>query len=146
MIVGQFEIKQNRFAFIFDLIIFRHNRMSKTVANFLLSAILLLGLAVCIYPQAAWMSDNAAILSKKQLNQIALPGAHDAGTFAIAANAGSAIGSGDGLSSPDNKKVKRILSLGPVFGNWAKTQERTTTEMLNDGIRYFDLHSIFTAD
>lgn len=113
--------------------------MTKIAFNLLLSAIVLLSLAICIYPQARWMSDNSAILRNKQLNAVALPGAHDAGTFAIAATAGSTIGSGDGLMSPDNKNVKRILSLGPVFGSWAKTQERTTTEMLTDGIRYFDL-------
>ncbi len=113
--------------------------MAKILADLLLSVTIFLSLAVCIYPQARWMSDNSTILGKKQLNQIALPGAHDAGTFAISSTAGSTIGSGDGLASPDNKNVKRILSLGPVFGDWAKTQERTTTEMLTDGIRYFDL-------
>ncbi len=87
------------------------------------------------------MSDNAAILSKKQLNEIALPGAHDAGTFAISATKTSESNSGDsGSASPDSKKAKRIFSLlGPVFNDWAKTQERTTAEMLNDGIRYLDI-------
>ncbi len=91
--------------------------------------------------QANWMSANAAILGKKQLNEIALPGAHDAGTFAITAskNTGITFGDSDGLSSPDNKKVKRFLSVGSVFSDWAKTQERTTAQMLNDGIRYFDI-------
>ena len=81
------------------------------------------------------MSDNAAILGKKQLNEIALPGAHDAGTFAITASksTGISLGDSDGLSSPDNKKVKRLLSIGSVFSDWAKTQERTTAEMLADG-------------
>ncbi len=91
--------------------------------------------------QATWMSDNAALLGKKQLNEIALPGAHDAGTFAISAQKGK----GESLkledeSSPDSKKVKRIFSmLGPVFDDWAKTQERNTLEMLGDGIRYLDI-------
>ena len=94
-----------------------------------------------IFAQPTWMSDNAALLGKKQLNEIALPGAHDAGTFAIetSKNSGIGIGSGDGVSSPDNKQIKRILSFGSVFSDWAKTQERTTKEMLNDGIRYFDI-------
>ncbi|HVE59969.1 MAG TPA: phosphatidylinositol-specific phospholipase C domain-containing protein, partial [Pyrinomonadaceae bacterium] len=87
------------------------------------------------------MSDNAAILGKKQLNEIALPGAHDAGTFAITAskNTGITFGDSDGLSSPDNKKVKQFLSIGSIFSDWAKTQERTTAQMLADGIRYFDI-------
>ncbi len=87
------------------------------------------------------MTDNAAVLGAKQLNEIALPGAHDAGTFAIAASksTGITLGASDGFSSPDNKKMKRFLSLGSIFSDWAKTQERTTAEMLNDGIRYFDI-------
>lgn len=114
--------------------------LKKCVCNLLLAIIL----SVCvsnIYAQVAWMSDNAAILGKKQLNEIALPGAHDAGTFAITASKSTGIGLGDsdGLSSPDNKKVKRFLSVGSVFNDWAKTQERSTAEMLNDGIRYFDI-------
>ena len=87
------------------------------------------------------MTDNAALLGRKQLNEIAIPGAHDAGTFAIETSKNSEIGLGDddGFSSPDNKKAKRFLSFTPNFSGWAKTQERTTLEMLNDGIRYFDL-------
>ncbi len=91
--------------------------------------------------QATWMSDHAALLGKKQLNEIALPGAHDAGTFAINASKNNTIklGDRDGLTSPDNRKVKRFLSVGAVFSDWAKTQERTVAEMLGDGIRYFDI-------
>lgn len=94
-----------------------------------------------IYAQATWMTDNAALLGKKPLNEIALPGAHDAGTFAIETSKKSGINldNDDGFSSPDNKKIKRFLSFTPNFSGWAKTQERTTLEMLNDGIRYFDL-------
>jgi len=107
----------------------------------LVLAIIWAAFALIVNAQANWMSDNAAILGKKQLNEIALPGAHDAGTFAIAASKSKGItfGDSDGLSSPDNKKVKRFLSVGSVFSDWAKTQERTTAQMLNDGIRYFDI-------
>lgn len=91
--------------------------------------------------QANWMTENAAILGNKQLNEIALPGAHDAGTFAIesAKNSNGNRRDEDGLSSPDNKNLKRFLSLVPIFNDWAKTQQRTTTEMLDDGIRYLDI-------
>lgn len=100
-----------------------------------LTAFASLGLA-----QPAWMSDSAAILGKKSLNEIVLPGAHDAGTYAIDTSKTSGIRLGGGNeSSPDNKQVKKILSFGPVFSNWAKTQERTMAQMLDDGIRYFDL-------
>ncbi|MCU0239353.1 MAG: hypothetical protein MUC29_07915 [Pyrinomonadaceae bacterium] len=89
--------------------------------------------------QANWMTENSKILGNKQLNEIALPGAHDAGTFTISSSKGIGLSKDDGISSPDNKQIKRILSFGTVFSDWAKTQERTTTEMLNDGIRYFDI-------
>ncbi len=69
------------------------------------------------------------------MNEIALPGTHDAGTFAISTKSGES----SGISSPDNKKLKRFLSFNSVFSDWAKTQERTTAEMLNDGIRYLDI-------
>lgn len=91
--------------------------------------------------QPRWMTDNAALLGQKRLNEIALPGAHDAGTFAIvkSKSAGITLAGGEGLSSPDNKKIKSFLSFGSVFSDWAKTQERTTAQMLADGIRYFDI-------
>jgi hypothetical protein len=94
-----------------------------------------------IQAQPNWMSVNATVLGKKQLNELALPGAHDAGTFPINSAKGNSIrlGSGGGESSPDNKPLKSFLTIGSSFANWAKTQERTTTQMLNDGIRYFDL-------
>lgn len=106
----------------------------------LLLAILLFVLTPNIFAQATWMTDNANLIGNKQLNEIALPGTHDAGTFAIVAKK-SVIrpNESDGVDSPDNRPIKRLLSIGSGFSNWAKTQERTTAEMLNDGIRYFDL-------
>jgi len=91
--------------------------------------------------QPTWMADNAALLGKKRLNEIKIPGVHDAGTFAIVSAKRTAVlyGKGDGLSSPDNKRTKQLLSVSGMFSKWAKTQERTTSEMLNDGIRYFDI-------
>lgn len=93
-----------------------------------------------IYAQPSWMADNAAQLGNRQLNEIALPGTHDTGTYSIEAKK-SIIrpNENDGVTSPDNKPVKQFLSIGSGFSNWAKTQERTTLQMLNDGIRYFDL-------
>jgi hypothetical protein len=91
--------------------------------------------------QPDWMSANAALLGKKQLNEIALPGAHDAGTFPIKStkNNGSTFGGGDGPTSPDIKPLVGLLSIGSSIGAWAKTQERTSLEMLNDGVRYLDI-------
>lgn len=114
--------------------------LGKSVRYLLLPVIILLSLASILKAQATWMSDNAALLGKKQLNEITLPGAHDAGTFAISASKNQGINlGGENASSPDSKKVKRILAFGSVFSDWAKTQERTTAEMLNDGIRYLDI-------
>ena len=127
--------------------LFRHHELSfqvpalkymlQKIAGHLLFSIILAAFVPDIRAQATWMTDNAAVLGKKQLNEIALPGAHDAGTFAIETS--NKMGDEDGFSSPDNKKIKRILSFGPGFSDWAKTQERNTAEMLDDGIRYFDL-------
>ena len=91
--------------------------------------------------QPNWMSVNSTILGKKRLNEIAIPGAHDAGTFPISASKGGRfkLGGGGGVTSPDNRRLKRVLSFGYSFSAWAKTQERTTSEMLADGIRYFDI-------
>ena len=94
-----------------------------------------------LFAQVNWITTNSAILGRKQLNEIALPGAHDAGTFSInfAKSTNVRLGSGEGISTPDNKPLKQLLSIGSTFSNWAKTQERNTLEMLNDGIRYFDI-------
>ena len=112
--------------------------------NCILMVLLVMAIAAIApgcYAQATWMGDNASILGRKRLNEIALPGAHDAGTFAIAPAKGTDIllGKGDGISSPDNHKTKQLLSVTGLFSKWAKTQERTTAEMLEDGIRYFDV-------
>jgi hypothetical protein len=103
-----------------------------------------IGLFLAVYAsrvaaQPAWMNDNAAILGKLQLNQIALPGTHDAGSFGIIPPKKSGIFGPKVETSPDTKPLKQILARGSVFTDWAKTQERTTIEMLNDGIRYFDI-------
>lgn len=116
--------------------------MRKTfVYKCLFSAMFVCLFNLSVNAQSVWITDNAALLGQKQLNEIALPGAHDAGTYAITASKskGISLGEGEGMRSPDNKKVKRFLSFGSVFSDWAKTQERTTAEMLNDGIRYFDI-------
>lgn len=102
--------------------------------------IFLLTFILPIAAQPTWMTDNAVILGKKQLNQIALPGTHDAGSFLISSAKGKGGIFGPKVeTSPDTKPLKQILARGSVFTDWAKTQERTTSEMLNDGIRYFDL-------
>jgi hypothetical protein len=106
-----------------------------------LSIIIALAGAIDLFGQPDWMSANAALMGKKQLNELALPGAHDAGTFPIKSTKSNGItfGGGDGPTSPDIRPLVSFLSLGSSLGAWAKTQERTSLEMLNDGIRYFDI-------
>jgi hypothetical protein len=119
----------------------RNFMLKQFFRNGLFLAFILIATGLTGQAQPTWMADNAAVLGKKPLNEITLPGAHDAGTFAIAKpkSTGITLGDSDGLSSPDNKKIKQLLSVGSVFSDWAKTQERTTSEMLADGIRYFDI-------
>jgi hypothetical protein len=106
---------------------------------FVYIAIILAAFVPTLFAQPTWMKDNAAILGKLQLNQIALPGTHDAGSFGIIPPKKSGIFGPKVETSPDTKPLKQILARGSVFTDWAKTQERTTIEMLNDGIRYFDI-------
>lgn len=112
-----------------------------SVKPLFLFIIVLAAVTVNGFAQPAWMADNAFILGEKRLNEIAIPAAHDAGTFAIADAKRTDIlfGKGDGISSPDNKRAKQLLSVSGLFSKWAKTQERTTTEMLSDGVRYLDI-------
>jgi len=115
--------------------------MPHKYASKLLVLILNLIAIPTVFSQPGWMGDNAVILGKKRLNEIAIPGAHDAGTFAIASakRTDVLLGKGDGLSSPDNSRSKQLLSISGLFSKWAKTQEHTTREMLDDGIRYLDI-------
>ncbi len=78
--------------------------LQKFVWNFLL-AVILCAPALIVHAQATWMTDNAAVLSKKQLNEIALPGAHDAGTFAIETTKNSGINIGGGVRLFQSKYV-----------------------------------------
>jgi hypothetical protein len=106
---------------------------------FVYIAITLPAFVPTLVAQPNWMNDNAAILGKLQLNQIALPGTHDAGSFGIIPPKKSGIFGPKVETSPDTKPLKQILARGSVFTDWAKTQERTNVEMLNDGVRYFDI-------
>ena len=113
--------------------------MLKIILNLVLPAIFTAFISN-LYAQATWMTDNAALLSNKQLNEIALPGAHDAGTFTINVSRGNGIHRGDAqaAAATDANSLKRMLANSPTFALWRKPR-RTTAEMLADGIRYFNL-------
>ena len=73
------------------------------------------------------------------LNQIAIPGSHDSFTYPV---------TGKNQISPDAPKAIRILA--KIFGRiatniiarWAKTQQMTTSQQLENGIRYFDVRIV----
>jgi hypothetical protein len=114
--------------------------MNQKITRFLLYIATLFSFCALGYAQPDWMSVNSAILGKKQINEIAIPGAHDAGSYTIdRTNYRGGIFGSKVATSPDTKPLKQLFARGTVVPDWAKTQERTTLEMLNDGIRYFDL-------
>jgi hypothetical protein len=91
-------------------------------------------------PKSSWMTAGAATLGPMQLNKTAIPGAHDAGTYAIDTSFTSwttADLAGD-VSDTDRATKWHGANLG-VTAAWAKTQTRTMSQMLEDGIRYFDI-------
>ena len=92
---------------------------------------------------ATWMSDMASAIGGRKLKEVALPGTHDSGTYAISA---------DSDFSPDNPNdakdfIKKYLESVPyldipakkIFAGWAKSQSKNITEQLEAGIRYLDL-------
>lgn len=93
--------------------------------------------------EANWMSVQYDLLCRIPLNELALPGSHDAGTYELqrTLERHTTLSNLNEVYAPDNDALKRFLSTLPVatFYNWAKTHRRTAAEQLADGIRYFDL-------
>lgn len=88
-------------------------------------------------PATSWLYANRGTLGNKRLNQIVLPGTHDAGTYNLDGTWHRGI---NDAFAPDTDDKKRGLSfLGPGYDKWAKAQERTIYQQLNDGIRYIDV-------
>jgi len=112
-----------------------------------------------------WMSDYAQVIENQYLNQIALPGTHDSGTFAIE---GSSMIADDGNPHPCKEYIKDMEnSVKSWFDNhligylypsivkplmeilyddceqyqagWSKSQRHSISDQLNNGIRYLDL-------
>ncbi|TFK33406.1 PLC-like phosphodiesterase [Crucibulum laeve] len=82
--------------------------------------------------RSTWMGDHRDWLGGKRINQISLPGTHDAGTFDLSLNKSSDAASLVGELS------KYPLTSG-VIRSWAKTQSLTFTGQLYAGVRFFDL-------
>jgi hypothetical protein len=105
---------------------------------------------------ADWMGANYAVLKDRPLNRVALPSTHNSGTYAL-----TRYSTGDtfedlapDLDSQKLEIAKAIIGLGnspivptimlsaegsDIFHNWAKCQERSIRQQLDDGIRSLDL-------
>ena len=97
-------------------------------------------------PTSSWMTAGAGTLGPMALNKTAIPGAHDAGTYAIDTSFTSwTIQDLAGDVKDDERDAKwHGMNLGVTAG-WAKTQTRTMSQMLDDGIRYFDIRVCIDA-
>ena len=78
-----------------------------------------------------WMGQYEKDLRGKRLNQIAIPGSHDAGSFKI--NTSSE-------RCPSRDDLKILSKICPcIVAKWAKTQKLDFNDQLKSGSRYFDL-------
>ncbi len=106
-------------------------------------------------PRSDWMGDMDSQLRDLQVNHVIIPGTHDSGTYAI---------SEAGLFAPDAPMIRIATALKEKHVNltavqlslalnsspslvkdfvsgWSRTQIRTISEQLSDGIRYLDLRA-----
>lgn len=91
-----------------------------------------------------WMGDNISKLGNKSLLDITIPGTHDSGAF----NLTDRLMPGD---QPDN--IEQLIwvaehlfkPVGDVIRAWATSQDRTFTQQLEGGIRYFDVRAGWDA-
>lgn len=90
-----------------------------------------------------WMGDLPEGLHSVPLNHLAIPGSHDSCSYTISPQAEIA---------PDNEYYgnKLMKLLGPIgkqiMYSWSVTQNITTKEQLQAGIRYFDLRIAVRKD
>lgn len=102
---------------------------------------------------STWMDYYSDIIGERRLNDIAIPGTHDSGTYSINRDSDWA---DDGKGDPAEKWVNH--QSGKWYGDiladaldflldrdkeitswWSKTQRNSFKQQLSDGIRYFDL-------
>ncbi|CAF3576888.1 unnamed protein product [Rotaria sp. Silwood1] len=84
-----------------------------------------------------WMTNLPENLHDEPITKIAIPGTHDSFAFHLTSQAG-----------PDLDSNLRRLSflIHPIIKSWSITQNKTFTEQLYMGIRYFDLRVCRTTD
>lgn len=84
-------------------------------------------------------------LGEKSLNAIFLPATHDSGTYKIVPPLARPI---DDVFAPDDGE-NAVIRLGEFAGisqEWAKAQNKTVLEQLNDGVRAIDLRPCAEKD
>ncbi len=79
-----------------------------------------------------WMRDLGSDVEKVPLNELTIPGAHDMGTYGLGSSSSVSL---DGQSSDLD------CTIHSVCVSYARAQDpsNTATEMLGEGMRYFDL-------
>ncbi|MEM1359617.1 MAG: phosphatidylinositol-specific phospholipase C domain-containing protein [Bacteroidota bacterium] len=88
-------------------------------------------------PVTSWIYANRGLLGNRKLNRLVLPGTHDAGTHKLDNTWNRGV---NDVFAPDTDDQKRGLSfLGEGYHKWAKAQEKSIYQQLNDGIRYIDI-------
>ncbi|CAM4968825.1 unnamed protein product [Rotaria socialis] len=84
-----------------------------------------------------WMTNLPERLHDEPITKIAIPGTHDSFAYNLTRHAGPDL-------LPNLRRV--ALLIYPIIKNWSMTQDRTFTEQLHMGIRYFDLRVCRTTD
>ena len=83
-----------------------------------------------------WMETTTG-LSAKALNEIYIPGTHDSGTYGIVSVYNRPVN--DAFAPDGENPIVRAGQFVGLSDKWAKAQERTIQEQLEDGMRYLDL-------
>ena len=86
---------------------------------------------------ADWM---AQIPNTRVLNQLVIPGTHDAGTDTIISTSKFSLSNDDPLPTW-LEKISNFLPVSlvrPIVAAWSKTQPLSIEEQLDSGVRYFD--------
>lgn len=88
-----------------------------------------------------WMENLAGVIGDLPINELRLPGTHDAGTFSIP-RTGATIAAAQG-----DIGVAQLEGLPQEFVIGAQiTQDRTFTDQFDDGIRYLDFRVVCDPD
>ncbi|CAN7634706.1 PQQ-binding-like beta-propeller repeat protein [Phenylobacterium sp. LjRoot225] len=100
-----------------------------------------LGLSLEDYPavEGPWMSQLASVIGPKMLRQVAMPGTHDSGTYAITPWSSVGIDMPPWLPWVRTAAEVAGVPVGAVLAMWSIAQGQTFLQQLEGGIRYLDL-------